>query len=256
MIDRAISGFFICATFPRSGQRYLQAIISRYFQNDFVLFEPYQGFLRVGRESDFQPVPVSGPDNHWDFSGMVHPNWVKTHDFDFEGAAVLSECFPTDRHYIVQYRHPLESITSYYEFALNMDSAVKDSYSTWMSFFRRELANWERFMDLWALSDIQPRLLVGYRELVDFPVDVAARVIAFMAPGHNIDVERLKLCITAHNKKGIREIAVLPSSVKQSVRNIRDFRYFDPKMFRNAEKKVRKKYLKPLGIAPLLSENR
>ncbi len=255
MTDRTISGTFIYATFPRSGQRYLQAIVSRYFQDDVVLFEPYEGVLRVGRKS-YQPVPISGTDNHWDFSGVVRPNCVKTHDFHFEGTSVLSEYFPTDRHYIVQYRHPLESITSYYEFAQKLDGVAEDSLSTWMDFFGRELTNWRRFMDMWALPDIRPRLLVSYRELVDFPVDIAARTIAFMAPSHDIDVERLEQCVATHNKRGIREIAVLPDSVKQTVRNTRDFRYFDQDIFLKVEKKIWKKYLKPLGIQPLLTKHR
>ncbi len=215
MTGRAVIGTVINVTFPRSGQRLLKSILGKYFQNDFVYWESHDGRIKIGERIINPGTPQ--PDEPPTYPADLSPNYIKTHDFAFEGTNVLRDIIPTDRRYIVQYRHPLESIPSHYEYGLKV-CGMMDSPEAWENFLRVEMGHWKQFIRTWVFADIQQRLVVAYRDLIDAPVDTAAKAIAFMTEDSPVDRDRLERCVAEHNSQGILELRDHPDSTKTKQR--------------------------------------
>ncbi len=73
-------------------------------------------------------------------------NYIKDHDFLLE---VPIE--PTNL-YLVQYRHPLESLVSYFEFNVHHNIVV-DTEDNFYDFVSKEIIFWKNFVGKWCLSN-------------------------------------------------------------------------------------------------------
>jgi len=109
----------INAWFPRSGHRFLREILCRNFAPELVFYESHQDAIIATDRAQRRLEQI---------------NYVKTHDFSLQGKAVLGESCPGRRRYLVQVRHPLESIACYYEFSLRPRAARFDNRLTWWIF--------------------------------------------------------------------------------------------------------------------------
>ncbi len=178
----------INVSFPRSGHHLLVDCIRDVVGPELRYCESYGHCRRV---------PCPSPST----------NWQKTHDF---GLAV-----PIDgtHRYIVQYRHPIDSIASWYRWELergiraewNGTMATRilrrvpgwpalavtvrpDTPARWGSFARDKLQFWRRFVDKWLLSTSDVDLLaLPYDQLVSQPRVELGRVLGFVAPGLDVD---------------------------------------------------------------------
>ena len=145
-----ISGTIINVSYPRSGHRFLREILLNYFGDDFVFYESYSKTLLSGSN---RPLAIKDV------------NYVKTHDFALEGEKVLTPDFAEGRRYLLQIRHPIESIASFYEFALKHNHVKKDSEKNWHLFLEDKLTYWKSFCDSWILNPPADSILVPYSEL-------------------------------------------------------------------------------------------
>jgi len=226
-------GPIVNASFPRSGHRFLREILARYFGPEFVFYESHQ-----------QSILSADPAKH----SLADVNFIKTHDFDLEGHHVLSDRFPCRRRFLVQIRHPLESIASYYEFSLRHGARSRDNRLVWAIFLRRKLQYWVAFYEIWLRGMARDQMLVEYNSLCERPMEIAAAVIRFLTLTDDVDESRLDAAIS---HQGFRQYVGGPASREASRRDIRDFRYFRRRHFENIEHRLADDFLKPAGI-PLL----
>jgi hypothetical protein len=220
----------INVSFPRSGHRFLREILSRYFGDDLVFFESY----------------TQSPSDKC-FQGRSRINYVKTHDFQLQGSAVLNNFFPIDRRYLIQLRHPLNAIASYYELSLHNSDLMSDSGMNWELFLADKLRYWRAFVDLW-FGDNACSELVLYEDLTSQPFTVCARVIEWLT-GSNVDNSALAEAI---ERVGFRQYVGDKERLKKDTRYITQFKYYNAKKFRKLERELLSEYLRPLKIAPLL----
>lgn len=225
-----IQGTIINVSFPRSGHRFLREILAGYFEDRFVFYESYTKDL-------ISPAKRS--------CKLKDVNYVKTHDFDLAGSEILCFKFPNNRRYLVQIRHPLESITSYYEFSLKHWHIQKDSEDVWRVFLDRNLTYWKQFYDIW-LSDKQPNsLLICYDDLYTDTLKVAELVIRFLTGKISVDSDLLVKVIK--DQEFLQYIGDSESK-KHHKRRLETFKYFNFVEFQQIESSLAEDYLQPRGI--------
>jgi hypothetical protein len=236
-VAKIADGPIINACFPRSGHRFLREILSHYFGPELVFYESHQDAIVAADSAQRR---------------LERVNYVKTHDFSLEGRAVLRDSFPGRRRYLVQIRHPLESIASYYEFWLRSHAVIFDNRLTWWIFLYAKLQYWKAFFDLW-LRDLQTdQLLVEYDALYRNPETTAVRVIRFLTEADEVDESRLSNVV---RRPEFVQYVRDPSSRRAGRRDLRDFKYFDARRFASIERSLAEHYLRPAGV-PLLFEGR
>ncbi|MEM6911664.1 MAG: sulfotransferase [Verrucomicrobiota bacterium] len=187
--------------------------------------------------------------------GLPQGNYLKDHDF---GVAKGNPGIPFKKgpHYIVQYRHPLESIASLYEFRL-FHGHDQDSREDWNHFLERNVAFWKRFIEKWCLRDLSHTgiqlLRIAYRDLCDDPLGTLSRVVEF-APldGLPVDPARLQAAVEKSSGNFARYVQDQKEGIKTQTqrRQLRDFRYFSDR-FPEIERELQSDYLGPLQIDSL-----
>ncbi len=237
MVTNKFQGVVINASFPRSGHRFLRELCLAYFSQEMRFLDSYS--MSAGSEGDST-------------NGEAAPaNYIKTHDFELQGFDVLKERFPLRRKYIVQVRHPLESIASYYEFALKTKEAKQDTKAAWLNFLDKKLDYWKRFCETWLAEESASVLLVTYDRLYHGTELELKRVVQFITGDQEVDEERLAVLA---GKKTFNQYAAEDDSAKIAKRDISKFSYFDEDQFRSIEDQLFHAYLNPLGIDRLLRE--
>ncbi len=119
----------IIETYPRSGHHYLVNGLLFRLSDDIKYCEVYK---------------------HCNHVPCIDENTTlqKTHDFKLEDKIL------DGYKYIIQYRHPYESIVSYYILeAENPRNNLKYSLDSWKSFFKEKLTYWKEFMLKWCFND-------------------------------------------------------------------------------------------------------
>lgn len=225
-----IQGTVINASFPRSGNRFLRIILSNYFGQCFVLYKHHSNEIGANPAQTDQLQLV---------------NIIKTHDFKLVGRRVLADMFPEKRKYLVQIRHPLESIISYYEFALNFREIDRDDSTTWKQFLAGNLKYWKKFYKLWAHRPNQDTLIVTYDDLFNSTHKTAQEVVKFLIGESAIDLDKLNRAIES---QVFLRYDGDPESRQKDRREIGSFRYFDERRFKKIEKSLMSKYLQPHKI--------
>lgn len=161
-------------------------------------------------------------------------NYQKTHDFDV-ALAVQNEL-----KYIVQVRHPLEAIPSWYEYKFNdpytrsgesrwkklLDRWVlRDNRLHWNYFFPQKLRYWERFADKWAGQIARPNvLLLTYDDFVSDTAKTLRRALEFSGAETRVGDSELQAVVREHKVERRRDLT--------------DFRYFDRGKFRRAQERL------------------
>ena len=172
-------------------------------------------------------------------------NYVKTHDFSFNGTTVLTDIFPEPRHYLVQVRHPLESIASLYEFALHHGMIRIDSFLTWRLFLRLQLRRWRRFVDLWVRGRTKHALVMPYSRLLDEPEQALVEVITLISGSDEVCQKSVRSSLA---KVEHLQYVGETKSFRGTRRQLAEFRYFDAALFRRIEEKHMRRYLLVAGI--------
>lgn len=209
-----------CVSFPRSGHHLLARCLKQYFSGDLHYCS------NVFRKVHFKDAKT---------------NYQKNHDFDL--------CLPNTGHwyYVIQYRHPIESVISWYKWevdnAVNAEKNTKwralinrrlpfwnlytrrDTQQRWLEFIKLRIPFWQKFVQKWVIQNQNPNTcFVPYNELVADSCGVIRRVILFANPSRLVNHEAIRE-IVARNDIGIKHEAL-------------DFRYYDAKLFRDIEESV------------------
>jgi hypothetical protein len=190
-----------CMTFPRSGHRLLVSMLRQYFFNG----EP------VARENGLYVSDVFTYCPNYGHC-RAHPcsdartNFQKDHDFELDTPISATMA------HVVQYRHPVNSLISWYVFALARKNIPRDSRRSWERFARMQITFWKGFVDKWVLGPVPNRVAIRYEAFVERPEEQLRAVLgAFGAP---VDEGRARAAVRAMDV-GFKNQA-------------RDFRYFDP----------------------------
>jgi len=233
-----IQGTIINVSFPRSGHRFLRGILSGYFENCFVFYESHTNKV------------INRPDTNFKLKNV---NYVKTHDFHLNGRKVLFFEFPENRRYLVQIRHPLESIASYYEFSLKHLHIRHDNEAAWHEFLTRNLKYWKRFCKIWLFNKQPDSLLISYDELCSDTFKAAEKAIKFLTKQTSLDSMRLSKVIK--DQEFLQYVGDTESK-KQNKRQLKSFKYFNATEFEKLEHSLIDRYLQPYGIGLLFNSNR
>lgn len=236
MSEITFQGVVINASFPRSGHRFLRELCMGYFAKEMRFFDSYS-----------QNTIINGKLNN---NAKRSGNYIKTHDFDLHGVELFKEKFPLRRKYLVQIRHPLASIASYYEFALKNNEVKQDSLKNWLLFLEEKLIYWKRFCEKWLVEEKSSILLVTYEELYASTESELKRVIQFISGHNKVDEKRLATLI---DNKSFNQYVGEDNSVKERKRDVTDFKYFNDALFKQIEGELDSRYLSPLGIKCLFS---
>ena len=222
--------------FPRSGHRFLRNICQAYFGKDMVFKSVHNKYHR----------------------SIDNANYIKNHDFGVIRDITVS---PNEHmQYLIQYRHPLESAQSYFDFRVHHD-VIEDSADSWAEFLPFALDYWKAFVTKWCLDDSLPEglriHLVRYDNLSTDTRGSAEDVISFLTGGAEVDQERLAQAIEQFNSGFGRyvEDQVKGERLQKKSRDLTDFRYFDNSMYQ-LEESLTQSFLAPLGIGPLLGSVR
>jgi hypothetical protein len=179
---------------------------------------------------------------------IAHANYIKSHDFALEGPAMLNSIIVENRRYLLQVRHPLLSIISYYEFALKHGDLIEDSPSSWQQFMHSKLAYWRGFVDTWRsmITENNPRALaISYEDLTDDPYQALLKAVEFVSASKVTNTDFIH---EALDKVSFMQYSNDPTSLKSAIRQPEQFRYFDLKQFSDLEASLVDEYLIPLAM--------
>ena len=113
---------------------------------------------------------------------MRKPDYIKEHDFGLlngkKGIPILS-----GTQYLIQYRHPLESLVSYFEFNVK-HGLLTDDREAWTNFLPKHLDYWKTFATKWFGSNQKncdrPFHIVRYSDLYSNTFSTMKGVIVFL----------------------------------------------------------------------------
>lgn len=227
----ANKNFIQCVSFPRSGHHLLVNLLLKYFSKNINYqntdgprtHEVCKNVLQAGdfRYCEFyqhcQQTPCSD----------LKINFQKNHDFDLK----LKNVF--NFKYIIQYRHALGSLVSWYMIMVEKEE-IEDSKEAWEFFVYQKIIFWKKFTQKWVLKNKHPNILyLSYEALLKHPQEKLEEVINFIRPETTINLKLIEKII--HTQK-IR-----------ALRQLNSFKYFDPVFFKKIEKDARQE-LKALNL--------
>lgn len=202
---------------PRSGHHLLVSCLKNYFEDEL-------GYC----SNLFRMDQFSEPET----------TFQKNHDFHLD--------LPIDPNlrYLIQYRHPLESLVSWYKWEVDHGIRAEMNYglrpfinrrvpiwnlytrrntlTRWNTFLEARIPFWINFISKWIIDIDHPSVCyVDYSDFIRDPFNTLSRVIVFFKPEDSVDKVRLLEIIS---KQDIR-----PKS------NIKEFKYYDERIFRDTE---------------------
>ncbi len=227
----------INVSFPRSGHRFLRNICQSYFGKD----------LRFVTS------------NNVDFSSE-EANYIKEHDFGLLNSTKgIPICSGTQ--YLIQYRHPLESLVSYFEFNVK-HGIITDDRDSWVTFLPRHIDYWKAFALKWYIANEKKNdrnlHIVRYSDLYIHTFTISKRVIEFLTKEQlHVDEQRLQAAVNKYKKGFFRyaEDQNNNANLVVTARNIRNFKYFG-RDFYELEEELKSSFLDPLGIKTILLSER
>lgn len=152
-----------CISFPRSGHHLLVRCLTQMFDDRF----RYCDFYNHCRKTPCRDSET---------------NFQKSHDFD------LRLDLPTTQRRLVQFRHPIDAISSWFNLSLKEPSvwdriAVRDTQASWDRFFNAKAIYWKRFVTKWVVDgDDTEQMLVPYHRLMHNPAETLEKVAKFLWP--------------------------------------------------------------------------
>ena len=151
-------------------------------------------------------------------------NLQKNHDFR------LRFVCPESQLCIIQYRHPVEAISSWFELVLREPSwlerlTVRDNQKGWERFFAEKVTYWKRFVEKWVLgSQASNRMLLPYHLLVQDSESQLRRIADFVGQGKPLPEFKFEWTLK------IQDI--------ESKKRVADFRYCNREWMEEAERGV------------------
>jgi hypothetical protein len=220
--------FNVC--FPRSGHRFLRDMCTAYFGGGLK-------FRDVHQKSGFS---------------LEEANYIKDHDFGLlshnKGIPILPEM-----RYLIQYRHPLESLVSHFEFQVK-HGLLNDTREAWDSFLPKHLEYWKNFVDKWCISTQKNDNLILYKvrysDLYIDTIPTMKEAIRFLTNEKLlIDEDRLEKTVTRFKSGFSRYVEDEKNDISliKEVRDIKNFKYFG-KAFYEIEEDLKSCFLDPLDI--------
>ena len=204
-------------SFPRSGHALLRRCLQLYFGSEF-RFCGYHGGCRKS--------PCINPQT----------NYQKIHDFNLK-----LEINPKLT-YLIQYRHPVESLISLYKMYVRIGVIKEDTKENWLHFCNKNIIYWKGFIKKWVIENKNPNVVfVPFTELLNNSKDALRKAIKTMTPGTEIDETKV------HNI-----IQTLNITDRGS---IKDFKYYDFNFFKEMEDRA-KPELKAIHMRRIFNSNR
>ena len=167
-------------SFPRSGHHLLVRCLTQIYKDQLNYCEFYTHCRRT---------PCSDPAT----------NLQKNHDFKLR----ISKS--ADLRYVIQYRHPVEAISSWFDLVLKEPSKLErltvwDGRLSWKWFFANKIAYWKRFVDKWVIGKAAPnQLLVPYHALIRDPRHQLERIANFLDPNNPLPQSSLDWVLKIQN---------------------------------------------------------
>ncbi|MFO8053161.1 MAG: sulfotransferase domain-containing protein [Candidatus Omnitrophota bacterium] len=228
-------------------------MLLKYFSND--LDYPNTDDIKVFTQGQNDTVLKAGPLYYCEFYGHCQKtpcidsraNIQKNHDLDLK----LSKKKNTK--YIIQYRHPLEAIISWYLAEIlrkkRFEDSLNDSKQEWLHFiqdttFKNKMKFWDKlifrnipgkilywklFIKKWIMNqDLFDTYCLSYRELTNNPEEKLKSIIRFINPDQSPNINFIKKIISKQNiHKG-----------RNTAEKIKEFKYYDSLFFQKLEEKV------------------
>jgi hypothetical protein len=162
-------------------------------------------------------------------------NYQKNHDLHLRLKQV------PQFHYIIQYRHPIESIASWYVMNLEHARPIKklflsmmDSEKLFKIFFLQKINFWKRFVQKWIIGNRSNNThFISYHELLKNPVDVLLQTAQFIHPFEQVSRSAVEKVVAEQNITIKHQLA--------------DFRYYDTVFFGEIEDSI-EEYLRALNL--------
>ncbi len=174
-------------SFPRSGHHLLVRCLTQIFGERLGYCEYY---------THCRTTPCPEPAN----------NLQKNHDFH------LRLQWSPQYSYLVQYRHPIEAIDSWFTYRLNHPNrwerwTIRDTKWHWHRFFSRKLKYWRRFIEKWVVDQDRDNVLtMDYRDFVRYPRRQLERIVKFVDRENEPDQSRLDWVLKIQEIKARRPI--------------------------------------------------
>jgi hypothetical protein len=131
-----------------------------------------------------------------------------------------------DRDYLIQYRHPLEAIASWFTWRVKLKEWADGSEAGWRQFVEMALPIWQRFVRKWVIDFEHPRsLTLRYDEVMADPRAACVALVRFFGSGQPADENRVA--------------ELLQREPMCPRRRLEEFKYFDRGQFAALEARVR-----------------
>ncbi len=221
-----------CISFPRSGHHLLINGLLKYFSKD-------PTYPNIEDSTRCKNILQAGELFYCEYYDHCrnHPcsdyrsNFQKIHDFNLDLICKIEK-------QIVQIRHPIESIISYYKYHYGENLLEKEH---WIKFALEKADYWKGFVKKWVIENSSSKLLViSYSDLLDKSLETFENILYFIAPKDKLRKAYLK-----------KVIASLDISKKNTIDK---FDHYDIAFLRNIEIQLLK-VMKLVKILPLFVEN-
>lgn len=216
------SGPIIGVSWPRSGHHMLVRLLQIYFGPEFGYCDFYGGNPWVD-EIDVccGSIPCKHADRIW---------LTKSHDFDLDLPQIEGQ------KYLVQYRDFAPSVVSNFE--LFVRNGGEDSALSFRIFASGEFTRYLGFMQRWVHSDFaSTQLMLNYSTFLSDPQGELSRAVAFIAPDHAVDPDKIAGAIAEVDGQEVKlgRVKTLPKSGVHAKRDLNDFRHYTPMLERELE---------------------
>jgi hypothetical protein len=210
-------------SFPRSGHHLLIDCLCKYFSRDLSL-----------STSEKNPIVLADDFGYCEFYGhcrkipCTNPRVIcqKNHDFD------LSLKNNALKYYIIQFRNPVDSIISWFEYELKRERKtirnrakinIKDTYDSWLSFSKEKAVFWDKFFRKWVLDNKNKKVLfIQYEDLIANPYYAIKEAVNFISPHQKADLGFIKKIVNVKKIGNYRVARKFKHYSKESVEIIKD----------------------------------
>jgi tetratricopeptide (TPR) repeat protein len=182
-----------CISFPRSGHHLLTNILMKYFSQDV-------SYKEIEDSTECSAVYQAGALFYCEYYDhcQTHPcsdfrtNFQKNHDFHLD-----LECQFEKQ--LIQIRHPIESIISYYKYCYGINEYSKND---WQHFAQEKASYWKKFVHKWVIqNDCKNSKVLIYNDILNSPAETISNIVSFMEPKDCINYDLIQKIVRSLNIK-------------------------------------------------------